>query len=105
MNEYQQKTMTMKVLLVKLEHKYKELQDQMKDKDVAVEKLKTELINQKEEQEEPGEDSEEIKETINTNLDLKTQLEESKRIEEIFEESVGRKGANNPKVGNGGSRC
>ena len=40
--------MTMKVLLVKLKHKDKELRDQFKDKDVEVEQLKTELINQKE---------------------------------------------------------
>ena len=44
LNEYRQKTMTMKVLLVKLKNKDKELWDQMKDKDVEVEQLKTELI-------------------------------------------------------------
>ena len=55
LNEYQQKTMKMKVLLVKLKHKDKELQDQMKDKDVEVEQLKTKLIIQKEEQEDPDE--------------------------------------------------
>ena len=33
LNEYQQKTMTMRVLLVKLNHKDKELQDQLEDKD------------------------------------------------------------------------
>ena len=54
LNEYQQKTMTMKVLLVKLKHKHKELQDQMKDKDAEVEQLKTELISQKEEPEKPA---------------------------------------------------
>ena len=48
LNEYQQKTMTMKVLLMKLKHKDKELRDQMKDKDAEVEQLKTELISQKE---------------------------------------------------------
>ena len=41
--------MTMKVLLVKLKHKGRELRDQMKDKDVEVEQLNTELISQKEE--------------------------------------------------------
>ena len=41
LNEYQQKTMTMKVLLVKLKNKDKELRDQMKDKDDEVEQLKT----------------------------------------------------------------
>ena len=53
LNEYQQNTMSMKVLLVNLKDKDKELQDQMKDKDAKVEQLKTELISQKEEQEEP----------------------------------------------------
>ena len=33
LNEYQQKTMAMKVLLVKLKHEDKELQDQLKYKD------------------------------------------------------------------------
>ena len=78
MNEYQQKTMTMKVLLVKLKHKDKELRDQIKYKDVEVEQLKTELISQKEELEEPTKDLEETKEV---NHVLKTQLEEAKRIE------------------------
>ena len=49
LNEYQQKTMTMKVFVVKLKNKDTELQDQMKDKDAEVEQLKTELISQKEE--------------------------------------------------------
>ena len=44
--------MTMKVLLVKLKNKDKELRDRMKDNDVEVEQLKTELISQKEEPEE-----------------------------------------------------
>ena len=55
LNEYQQNTMTMKVFLVKLKHKDKELQDQMKDKDVEVKQIKNELISQKEEPEEPVE--------------------------------------------------
>ena len=80
LNEYQQKTMTMKVLLVKLKHKDKELWDQMKDKDVEVE-LNTELISQNEEQEETDE---ELEETREANHDRKTQLEEAKRIEEIL---------------------
>ena len=54
--------MAMRVLHVKLKHKDKELQDQLEDKDAEVERLKIELINQKEEQEEPGEDSEELEE-------------------------------------------
>ena len=49
LNEYQQKTVTMKVLPMKLKHKDKELWDKMKDKDVEVEQLKNELISQKEE--------------------------------------------------------
>ena len=48
--------MSMKVLLVKLKDKDKELRDQMKDKDAEVEQLKTELISQKEEPEEPVEE-------------------------------------------------
>ena len=88
LNEYQQKTMTMKVLLVKLKHKDKELWDQLKDKDVEVEQLKTELTSQKEEQEEPGEDSEELEEMRKTKHNLKTQLEESKRIEEILKNQL-----------------
>ena len=53
----------------------------MKDKDSKVEQLKTELISQKEEPEEPVE---ELEETREVNHDLKTQLEEAKRIEEIL---------------------
>ena len=41
-----------------LKNKDKELQDQMKDKDVEVEQLNTELINQKEEIEDPPEELE-----------------------------------------------
>ena len=69
-NEYQQKTISMKVLLLKL-----------KDKDAEVEQLKTELISQKEESEKPVQ---EIEETREANHDLKTQLEEAKMIEEIL---------------------
>ena len=71
----------MKVFLMKLKHKDKELWDQMKEKDVEVERLKTELISQKKEQQEIVED---IEETREDNHDLKTQLEEAKRIEEIL---------------------
>ena len=78
LNEYQQKMMTMKVLLVKLKNKDKELQDQTKDKDVEVEQLKTKLISQKEELEDPAEEFEETREDRH---DQKTQLEEAKRIE------------------------
>ena len=76
--------MTMKVFLVNLKHKEKEFQDQMKDKDVESEQLNTKLISQEEEQEEVGEDSEELEETREFNHDLKTQLEEAKRIEELL---------------------
>ena len=68
----------MKVLLVKLKNKDKEFRDQMKDKVVEVEQLKTELISQKEEPQEPAE---ELEETREFKHNLKTQLEESKRIE------------------------
>ena len=81
LNEYQQNTMTMKVLLMKLKNKDKELRDQMKDKDAKVEQRNTELISQKEE---PKEHVEEIEENREVNHDLKTQLEESKRIKEIL---------------------
>ena len=47
--------MKMKVLLVNLKNKDKELWDQMKDKDAKVEQLKTELISQKEEPKEHAE--------------------------------------------------
>jgi len=49
LNEFQQKTMSMRVFLVKLKDKDNELRDRMKDKDAEVEQLKTELISQKEE--------------------------------------------------------
>ena len=78
LNEYQRKTMSMKVLLVKLKNKGKELQDQMKDKDAKVEQLKTKLISQKDEPEAPTKELEETRDFIH---DLKTQLEEGKRIE------------------------
>ena len=53
----------------------------MKDKDVEVERLKTELISQKEESEKP---TQELEETREVNHDLITQLEEAKRTEEIL---------------------
>ena len=77
--------MSMKVLLVKLKDKDKELRDQMKDKDAEVEQLKTELISQKEESEKPAQ---ELEETREVNHDLKTQLEESKRTEEILKSQL-----------------
>ena len=64
-----------------IKHKDEELWDQMKDVNVKVEQPKTKLISQMEEQEEPSEDSEELEETRKANHDLKTQLEEAKRIE------------------------
>ena len=60
LNKYQQKTMILNVLLVILKHKDEVLQNQLEDKKVDVEKLKTELISQVEEQEQPNEDSEEL---------------------------------------------
>ena len=85
LNEYQKKTMLMKVLFQKLKDKDKELWDQMKDKDVEIEQLKIELINQKEEPENPAE---EVEETREVNHDLKNRLEESKRIEEILKNQL-----------------
>ena len=75
----------MKVLLVKLKDKDKELRDQMKDKDAEVEQLKTKLISQKEESENPAQG---LEETRQVNHDLKTQLQEAKRIEEIFKSQL-----------------
>ena len=67
----------MKVLLVKLKNKDKELWD----KDVEIEQLKTELISPKEKPKEPAE---ELEETREVNHDMKTELVEAKRIEEIL---------------------
>ena len=76
----------MKVFLVKLKNKDKELRDRMKDKNVEVEQLSTELICQlKEEPENPAQNLEETREV---NHDLKTQLEEAKRIEEILKSQL-----------------
>ena len=69
LNEYQQKTMSMKVLLVKLKDKDKELRDQMKDKDAEIEQLKIQLINKKVESEKPAQ---ELEETREFNHDMKT---------------------------------
>ena len=49
--------MILKELLVKLKHNDEVLRDQLEDKKVEVEKLKTKLIFQVEEQEDTGEDS------------------------------------------------
>ena len=57
LNKYQQKTMILKELLVKLKHEDEVLQNQLEHKKVEVEKLKTKLNSQVEEQEEPGEAS------------------------------------------------
>ena len=70
--------MTVKVFLVKLKKKDIELRDQMKDKDAKFEQLKTKLISQKDEPEAPTKELEETRDFIH---DLKTQLEEGKRIE------------------------
>ena len=66
--------MKMRVLLVKLKHKDKDLSDRLKENDAEFEQLKTKLISKKEEQEDPDEESEEIEETREFNHDLKTQL-------------------------------
>ena len=50
----------------------------MKDKDAEIEQLKTELMSQKEE---PKEHAKEFEDTREVNHDMKTQLEEAKRIE------------------------
>ena len=60
------------------------MQDQLEDKKDEVERLKTELTSQVEEQEETGEASEKLGETRKANVDLKTQLEEAKRMEEVL---------------------
>ena len=59
----------MKVLLVKLKHKDKELWDQIKGKDDEVEQINIELISEKEELEDFVEELEENREV---NHDLKT---------------------------------
>ena len=56
LNEYHQNTMTIKVLLLKLKNKEKELRDKMKYRDVEDEQINTELISQKEEPKEHAED-------------------------------------------------
>ena len=61
-------------------------------------KLKNELISQKEE---PEEHAEEFEETREVNHDLKTQLEEAKRIEEILKIQLEAKGGDYPKARNG----
>ena len=76
--------MILKVLLVKLKHNDEVLQEKLEDKKDEVERLKTELISQVEEKEDSGEDSKELEETRKTNVDLKTQLEEAKRMEEVL---------------------
>ena len=52
--------MILKVLFVKIKHKYEVLQDQLEDKKDEVERLKTQLIVQVKEKEDPGEDSKNI---------------------------------------------
>ena len=73
--------MSMKVLLVKLKDKDKELRDRMKHKDAEVKQLNAELISQKEYTENLAQ---ELEETREVNHDLKTRLEKAKRIEEIL---------------------
>ena len=60
MNKYQENTMILKVLFVKFKHKYEVLPDQLEDKKDEVESLKTQLIVQVKEKEDPGEDSKNI---------------------------------------------
>ena len=80
--------MAIKLLLVNLKNKEKEPRDQMQDKDVEVEQIKTELIIQKEEPENPAE---EIEETRYVNHDPKNRLEETKRTEEILKSQLEKK--------------
>ena len=65
-------------------NKERELQDQLEDKDDEIERLKPKLISQAKEQEELGENSGEIEETREANVNLKIQLEEAKRKEEVL---------------------
>ena len=60
----------------------------MEYKDSEVEQLNTELISQKEEQEEPDKYSEELQETKEANHDLKTLHKEAKRIEEMLKKQL-----------------
>ena len=72
-------------------NKERELQDQLEDKDDEIERLKPKLISQAKEQEELGENSGEIEETREANVNLKTQLEEAKRIEEALKKQFDEK--------------
>ena len=70
-------------LLKKLNHKKTSLQDELENKEDEVERLKTKLISLIEEQEDSDEYSEK--------LDLQTQLEEAKRIEEVLKDKLDEK--------------
>ena len=80
--------------LKKLNHKKTSLQDELENKEDEVERLNTKLISQRKEQEEYGEDSEELEETRKRDVDMKTQLEESKMIEKFLKNKLDEKESN-----------
>ena len=75
-------------LFKKLNHKKTSLQDELEDKEYEVERIKTELISQTGVQEESGE---ELEETRKADVELKTHLEEAKRIEEVLKDKLDEK--------------
>ena len=75
-------------LFKKLNHKKKSLQDELEDKVDDIERLNTKLISQ---QEEIRKDSEELEETRKANVDVKIQLEEAKRTEEVLKNQLNEK--------------
>ena len=68
-------------MLFKLKFKNKDLQDKLQDQNDELKKLKTGLAK---EQEEIGVDSKDLEEARWVNIDLKVQLEEAKRTENVM---------------------
>ena len=86
--KYHEKSMD---LFKKLNHKKTSLQDELKEKEDEVERLKTELISQTKEQQEIDVDPKELEEARWANIDLKIQLEEAKRREEVLKNHLDKK--------------
>ena len=97
MDNIQKKNVELKEFLKKLKHEGVGWIKLLKEKEEEKEKLKIDLINLTLEQKNHVKDSKILEEAREANLDLKTQLEEAKRIEEALRNQSEEKEVTNQK--------
>ena len=95
MDNLQKKNVELKELLKKLKHEGVGWLKLLKEKEEEKEKLKIDLIDLTLEQKNHVKDSKILEESREANLDLKTQLEEAKRIEEALRDQLEEKEVTN----------